>query len=390
MKLAQRVSKIKPSATLAVNAKALELKNKGINILSLVVGEPDFPTPDHIAKAGKDAIDAHFTRYTAVAGIPELRAAICEYYQKNYHVTLQSENVIVGNGGKQCLYNVLLCLLDDGDDVLIPVPYWTSYPDMVALVGANPVFVPSGADNGYRISLEALNNSLTPKTKMLILNSPSNPSGVTYSQEELDKILQWAMEKDIFVIADEVYEQLVYNPNYRSSACKFREQYPEKIAIINAFSKTFAMTGWRLGFAVAHKDLIKEMAKMQGQITSNVNSISQKAGVAALTSSYDCINSMREAFMRRRDFAHAEISTWKGVICPKPEGAFYLFPDVSALFCDKYKNAQELCSYLLEEAQVAVMPGDAFGLANCIRISYAVSDEVLEKALTAIKKALYQ
>ncbi len=390
MKLAQRVSKIKPSATLAVNAKALELKNKGINILSLVVGEPDFPTPDHIAKAGKDAIDAHFTRYPAVAGIPELRAAICEYYQKNYHVTLQSENVIVGNGGKQCLYNVLLCLLDDGDDVLIPVPYWTSYPDMVALVGANPVFVPSGADNGYRISLEALNNSLTPKTKMLILNSPSNPSGVTYSQEELDKILQWAMEKDIFVIADEVYEQLVYNPNYRSSACKFREQYPEKIAIINAFSKTFAMTGWRLGFAVAHKDLIKEMAKMQGQITSNVNSISQKAGVAALTSSYDCINSMREAFMRRRDFAHAEISTWKGVICPKPEGAFYLFPDVSALFCDKYKNAQELCSYLLEEAQVAVMPGDAFGLANCIRISYAVSDEVLEKALTAIKKALYQ
>ena len=390
MKLAQRVSKIKPSATLAVNAKALELKNKGINILSLVVGEPDFPTPDHIAKAGKDAIDAHFTRYTAVAGIPELRAAICEYYQKNYHVTLQSENVIVGNGGKQCLYNVLLCLLDDGDDVLIPVPYWTSYPDMVALVGANPVFVPSGADNGYRISLEALNNSLTPKTKMLILNSPSNPSGVTYSQEELDKILQWAMEKDIFVIADEVYEQLVYNPNYRSSACKFREQYPEKIAIINAFSKTFAMTGWSLGFAVAHKDLIKEMAKMQGQITSNVNSISQKAGVAALTSSYDCINSMREAFMRRRDFAHAEISTWKGVICPKPEGAFYLFPDVSALFCDKYKNAQELCSYLLEEAQVAVMPGDAFGLANCIRISYAVSDEVLEKALTAIKKALYQ
>lgn len=390
MKFAQRVSKIKPSATLAVNAKALELKNKGINILSLVVGEPDFPTPDHIAKAGKDAIDAHFTRYTAVAGIPELRSAVCEYYKRIYNITAQSENVIVGNGGKQCLYNLLLCLLNDNDDVLIPVPYWTSYPDMVALVGANPVFVPSSAQNGYRISLDVLEKSLTPKTKMLILNSPSNPSGVTYSQEELDKILKWAIEKDIFVIADEVYEQLVYNPEYHSSACKLWEQYPDKIAIVNAFSKSFAMTGWRLGFAVAYKELIKEMSKMQGQITSNVNSISQKAGVTALTSSYDCITSMRDAFMRRRDFAYAEISTWEGVICPKPEGAFYLFPDVSALFCDTYKNAQELCSYLLEEAKVAVMPGDAFGLENCIRISYAVSDEILEKALKAIKKALYK
>lgn len=390
MKLAQRVSKIKPSATLAVNAKALELKNKGINVISLAVGEPDFPTPEHIAKAGKDAIDASFTRYTAVAGIPELRSAVCEYYKRVHATDIQSSNVIVGNGGKQCLYNLLLCLLDDGDDVLIPVPYWTSYPDMAALVGAHPVFVPSSVENGYRISLEALNKSLTPKTKVLILNSPSNPSGITYSQEELNTILRWAIEKNIFVIADEVYEQLVYDPDYQSSASKLFAQFPEHIAILNAFSKSFAMTGWRLGFAVAHKDLIKEMTKMQGQITSSVNSIAQKAGVTALTSSYDCIASMREAFMRRRDFAYKEMSSWKGIICPKPEGAFYLFPDVSALFCDKYKNAQELCAYLLDEAKVAVMPGDAFGLANCIRISYAVSDETLEKALTAMKNTLYK
>lgn len=390
MKLAQRVSKIKPSATLAVNAKALELKNKGIDVISLAVGEPDFPTPEHIAKAGKDAIDAHFTRYTAVAGIPELRSAVCEYYKRVHNISVQSENVIVGNGGKQCLYNLLLCLLDEGDDVLIPVPYWTSYPDMAALVGANPVFVPSSVENGYRISLETLNDSLTPKTKALILNSPGNPSGIAYTQEELDKILHWAIEKDIFVIADEVYGQLVYNPACQSTASELWQQYPDKIALLNAFSKTFAMTGWRLGFTVAHKNLIKEMVKMQGQITSSINSISQKAGIAALTSSYDCIASMRNAFMKRRDFAYAEISTWKGVICPKPEGAFYLFPDVSALFCDKYKNAQELCAYLLDEAKVAVMPGDAFGLANCIRISYAVSDENLEKALTAMKKALYK
>lgn len=390
MKLAQRVSKIKPSATLAVNAKALELKNKGIDVISLAVGEPDFPTPDHIAKAGKDAIDASFTRYTAVAGIPELRSAVCEYYKRVHSVNIQSENVIVGNGGKQCLYNLLLCLLDDGDEVLIPVPYWTSYPDMAALVGATPVFVPSSVENGYRISLEALDASLTSKTKVLILNSPSNPSGVAYSQEELNAILHWAIEKNIFVIADEVYEQLVYDPAYQSSASKLFAEYPDNIAVLNAFSKSFAMTGWRLGFAVAHKDLIKEMVKMQGQMTSSINSISQKAGVTALTSSYDCIIPMREAFMRRRNFAWQEMSSWKGLICPKPEGAFYLFPDVSALFCDKYKNAQELCAYLLEEAKVAVMPGDAFGLPNCIRISYAVSDENLKKALTAIKQALYK
>lgn len=390
MKLAQRVSKIKPSATLAVNAKALELKNKGIDVISLAVGEPDFPTPDHIAKAGKDAIDASFTRYTAVAGIPELRSAVCEYYKRVHSVNIQSENVIVGNGGKQCLYNLLLCLLDDGDEVLIPVPYWTSYPDMTALVGAKPVFVPSSVENGYRISLEALDASLTSKTKVLILNSPSNPSGVAYSQEELNAILHWAIEKNIFVIADEVYEQLVYDPAYQSSASKLFAEYPDNIAVLNAFSKSFAMTGWRLGFAVAHKDLIKEMVKMQGQMTSSINSISQKAGVTALTSSYDCIIPMREAFMRRRNFAWQEMSSWKGLVCPKPEGAFYLFPDVSALFCDKYKNAQELCAYLLEEAKVAVMPGDAFGLPNCIRISYAVSDENLKKALTAIKQALYK
>lgn len=390
MKLAQRVSKIKPSATLAVNAKALELKNKGIDVISLAVGEPDFPTPEHIEKAGKDAIDAHFTRYTAVAGIPELRSAVCEYYQRTHNISVQNENVIVSNGGKQGLYNLLLCLLDEGDDVLIPVPYWTSYPDMVTLVGANPVFVPSSVENGYRISFEALNNSLTPKTKVLILNSPSNPSGITYSQEELDKILLWAIEKNIFIIADEVYEQLIYNPASQSTACRLWQQYPENIAILNAFSKTFAMTGWRLGFTVAHKDLVKEMTKMQGQITSSINSIAQKAGAAALTSSYDCISSMRKAFMQRRDFAYAEISTWKGVKCPKPEGAFYIFPDVSALFCDKYKNDKELCAYLLDEAKVAVMPGSAFGLSNCIRISYAVSDENLAKALSAIKKALYK
>lgn len=389
MKLANRLTRVKPSATLAVNAKALELKNKGIDVISLAVGEPDFPTPNHIAEAAKNAIDSHFTKYTAVPGIPEIRNAICEYFKRCYGVDAKTENVIIGNGGKQCLYNLLLCLVDEGDDVLIPVPYWTSYPDMAALVGGNPVFVPSSVENGYRINLEALEKAYTPKTKVLLLNSPSNPSGVTYSQQEVDEILLWAIQKNIFVIADEVYDQLVYNDAYKSTASRLWQQYPEHIAVVNALSKSFAMTGWRLGFTLAHPSLIKEMGKVQGQITSNICSITQKAGVAALTSSYECIAPMKEAFKRRRDYAHAEISSWQGVICPKPEGAFYLFPDVSGIFCEKYKNATELCTYLLDEAKVAVMPGDAFGLPNCIRLSYAVSDEILATALNSIKKALY-
>ncbi len=389
MQFAQRLSRVKPSATLAVNAKALELKNKGIDVISLVVGEPDFNTPNHINQAAKNAIDEHFTKYTAVAGIPEVREAISTYYKRNYAISPKPENFILSNGGKQCLYMLLLCLLNEGEDVLIPTPYWTSYPDMVSLVGANPVFAETTVENGYRINIEILEKSLTPKTKLLILNSPSNPSGVTYSQKEIDEIITWAIKKNIFVIADEVYDQLVYDEKYQSSASKLWEQNPDKIAIVNALSKSFAMTGWRLGYILGHESLIKELTKIQGQMTSNVSSIGQKAAIAALTASYDCIYTMKEAFKRRRDFAYQEISSWNNVTCPKPEGAFYLFPDVSKLFCEKYKNATELCTFLLENANVAIMPGDAFGSPNCVRISYAVSDETLKKALTAIKKALY-
>lgn len=390
MKLANRLSRVKPSATLAVNAKALELKNKGINVISLAVGEPDFCTPDHIAEAGKKAIDDHFTKYTAVAGIPEVRSAVAEYFSRMYGISPKNENIIISNGGKQCLYLLLLCLLNEEDDALIPVPYWTSYPDMVALVGANPVFVPSSTEKGYKIDTDSLEKAYTPKTKILLLNSPSNPSGAAYTQQELDEIILWAVKKDIFVIADEVYDQLIYDDAYKSSASKLWKQHPDKIAIVNALSKSFAMTGWRLGFSVAHADLIKEMVKLQGQITSSICSIGQKAAATALTSSYDCIEEMRQAFKKRRDYAYNEISSWQNVVCPKPQGAFYLFPDVSGLFCEKYPNAAALCTYLLEEAKVAVMPGDAFGLPNCIRMSYAVSDETLKQALTAIKSALYK
>ena len=390
MKFAKRLSQVKPSATLAVNAKTLELRNKGIAVTSLAVGEPDFNTPEHIELAAKKAIDEHFTRYTDVGGITEAKNAVCNYFRTIYGVESKTENIIISNGGKQALYNLMLCLLDPDDEMIIPVPYWTSYPDMTLLVGAKPVLVPSNSAKGFRITPADLEKVRTNKSKVLLLNSPSNPSGVAYTQEELDAIIGWAIKHDVFVIADEIYDQLVYEPAQSASAALLWEKNQDKIAIVNGVSKSFAMTGWRVGFTLASLALTKEMVKLQGQTTSNVCSIAQKAVATALSSSYDCIKPMKEAFKQRRDYAHAQISSWAGVVCPKPEGAFYLFPDVSALFTKDMPDASSLCTYLLEEAKVAVMPGEAFGDPNCIRISYAVSDETLKEALHAIKTALYK
>ncbi len=390
MKFAKRLSLIKPSPTLAINAKAMELKKQGIAAISLAVGEPDFPPAKHIEDAAKKAIDDHFGRYTDAAGILEAREAVCTYYKRMYGIDSKPSQVVLSNGGKHTLYNLFSSLLDEGDDVLVPTPYWTSYPDLILLMGANPVMVPSGSDKNFKISVADLEKFYTPKTKVLLLNSPSNPSGATYNQDELDALINWALEKNIFIISDEVYDQLVYAPAVVSTAAHLFVKYPEQIAIVNSASKSFAMTGWRIGYSLASEALSKEMAKLQGQATSNINSISQKALVAALTSSYDCIAPMKEAFQRRRDFAHAEISSWKGVVCPKPEGAFYLFPDVSALFTKEMPNATAMCTYLLEDAKVALMPGEAFGEPNCIRISYAVADDVLKTALAAIKNSLYK
>lgn len=389
MKFAERLSLFQPSATLAVNAKALELKAQGISVTSLAVGEPDFPTPEHIGRAAKQAIDNNFCHYTAAEGIADLRAAVCGYYRKWYHVAARSENVIVTNGGKQSLFNVFLAMLNPGDEALIPGPYWTSYPDMVLLAGGAPVIVPAQVDKGFRITVDDLEKARTKRTRMLILNSPSNPTGVTYSQVEVDNLLSWAVNHDIFVVADEIYDQLVYPPAKPASAAAFWEKNPDRLAVINGLSKAFAMTGWRVGYTLASPALVRELSKIQGQTTSNVCSIAQKAGVEALMASYDCVEAMRGVFMRRRDLALAEIATWPGVICPKPEGAFYLFPDVSAVFSKEYPDSSSLCTMLLEKAQVAVMPGEAFGDPHCIRLSYAVSDDVLLSGLKSIRKALF-
>jgi len=388
MRISLRLSRIQPSATLAMNAKAQELKAQGKAVISLAVGEPDFPTPDHVKDAAKAALDANFTRYTPVPGIPELRDAVAGYFGRFYGVTPPREAVIVSNGGKQVLYNLFMALLNPGEEVLIPAPYWVSYPDMVLLAGGTPVGVPTDPEDDFLVSVEALDKACTPGTKILVLNSPSNPTGCCYTKAQLDAIMEWAVSRNVFVISDEIYDQLVYAPAEPASVIGWWEKHPDKVAVVNGLAKSFSMTGWRIGYAVTHPDLIKAQSKIQGQSTSNVCSFAQKGAVAALTGSYEYVEMMRESFKRRRDLAMDIVSTWPGVKCPKPGGAFYLFPDVSACYTDKTPDSAALCTRILEEALVALVPGSAFGDDRCIRFSYAVDDETLVKALTAVGKVL--
>ena len=388
MKLAARITRIKPSATLAVNTKAQELRAAGRKVISLAVGEPDFPTPEHIREAARAAMDQDQTRYTAVPGIPELRTAVAGYFRSFYGVTAAMENVIVTNGGKQSLYNLFQVLLDPGDEVIIPAPYWVSYPAMVQLADGVSVFVPTEPEANFLTTVEQLEAARTPRTRCLILNTPANPTGCHYTQTQLDAIAAWAVEKDVFVIADEIYDRLVYAPAEPASLSSWWERHPEHFAVVNGLAKTFAMTGWRVGYTLAHEALVKAMTKIQGQSTSNICSIAQYAGLAALTGSWDILDSMREAFARRRDLGLAMIRGWDGVICPEPAGAFYLFPKMDAWYSATVPDSTALCEYLLEEAGVALVPGQAFGDNRCIRISCALDDATLSQALERVGDAL--
>jgi len=388
MRISQKLSRIKPSATLAISSKAMELRAQGREIISLSVGEPDFPTPKHIREAAKQAVDEGFTRYTQVPGIPELRQAVAGYFADHYGVNAGPEATIVTNGGKQSLYNILQALLDPGDKVLIPAPYWVSYPAMVQLADGEPVTVPATADNGFKITPDDLDRAWTPGVRAMILNSPSNPTGAHYTQLEMDALADWALSKDVFIIADEIYDQLVYSPATPASLAPFWKRHPEHVAVCNGLAKSFAMTGWRVGFTLAHPDLVKAMAKIQGQSTSNICSISQKAAVAALTGPVDEVNHMREAFARRRDLVLGMVTSWPGVVCPKPDGAFYVFPDVSALYTEAMPDSTATCAMLLEEAGVAAVPGAAFGDDRCVRFSYALDDQTLVTALEKVGQAI--
>lgn len=388
MQFSQRLANIHPSMTLAINSRAQELRAQGIEVISLAVGEPDFNTPEFIKDAARKALDENFTRYTPVAGIPALRKAAGEYFERYYHTPVKPESIIIGAGGKQCLYTFIQSMLDPGDEVLIPSPCWVSYPDMVYLAGGKPVLVPTAPEDGYKARPMQLEDKVTDKTRLLILNSPCNPTGAVYSDREFMNIMRWALARNLYVLSDEIYDQLVFKPAVMTSAITWFEHCPELVGVVNGLSKSFAMTGWRIGFMAAHPEIIKKMAMIQGHSLSNVTSITQQAALAALTGPDEFIAAMREAFERRRDLAMSMVSGWKKAICPRPDGAFYLFVDVSAYYNKELRDSIAFCKWLLEEAHVALVPGKAFGDDRCLRISYAVSEETLATALDRVSAAL--
>lgn len=391
-KLSERLNRLAPSATLAMSQKSSEMKAQGIDVINLSVGEPDFNTPDHIKTAAKEAIDENYSKYSPVPGYPDLRKAIVDKLHRENQLDYEVAEILVSNGAKQSVCNTLMALVDEGDEVIIPAPYWVSYPQMVKLAGGNPTIVKTGFAQDFKISPTQLEAAITPKTKVIILCSPSNPTGSVYSQSELEGLAHVILKhEDLYVIADEIYEHINYVGKHESIA-----QFPgmkERTIIVNGISKAYAMTGWRIGYIAAPEWIVKGCNKLQGQYTSGPCSISQRAAIAAYTQSQACVEEMRQAFQRRRDLIVKLAKDIHGLEVIEPKGAFYLFPKCNYFFgksTDGYyiKNSTDLSMYLLEKAHVATVGGDAFGEPNCLRMSYATSDENIHEALRRIKNAL--
>ncbi len=384
MHLAKRVQQIAPSATMAVKRAAEELKRRGIDVIDLGPGEPDFPTPEHIKEAARQALIENFTKYTAESGILELRDAIAQRYNREYSTRYTAENVLITSGAKQALYHIAEVLFEPGDEVILPVPYWVSYPEQIRLMGAVPVLLRTHAREGFRLRAEAVAAHITKRTKAIIVNSPNNPTGATLERRELQEIVQLAVPRGIFVIYDECYEKFLYEGVHVSAA----EFDAERVITVNSVSKTYAMTGWRLGWSVAPKELTQAMAKLQSHATSHPTSLSQKAALAALTGEQDCVEQMLAEYRRRREFVLGELAQIKNLHCPAPQGAFYVFPNVARFFNGAIKNSIELARYLLEQTHVAVVPGAGFGADECVRISYATSLEHLREGLKRFREGL--
>ena len=390
--LSDRLNRLSPSATLAMSQKSGEMKAQGIDVINLSVGEPDFNTPDHIKDAAKKAVDENYSRYSPVPGYPELRKAIVDKLQKENDLEYGLNEVLVSNGAKQCVCNAVMALVNNGDEVIVPAPYWVSYPQMVKLAGGIPVYVNAGFEQNFKMTPQQLEAAITPKTKMLILCSPSNPTGSVYSKEELQALADVIRRHDdLYVLADEIYEHINYVGKHASIA-QF-DGMKERCIIVNGVSKAYAMTGWRIGYMAAPEWIIKGCNKLQGQYTSGPCSVSQKAAEAAYTLDQGCVEDMRLAFERRRNLVVKLAKEIDGLEVNVPEGAFYLFPKCSSFFgkrTDSYviNNATDLAMYLLEVGHVATVSGDAFGDPECIRFSYATSDDNLREAMKRIKEVL--
>ena len=390
--ISERVNRLSESATIAMARKARELKSQGIDIISLSLGEPDFNTPDFIKDAGKEGIDKNFSKYMPVNGYQDLREAISNKFKRDNGIDYSSEQIVVSTGAKQSIANVVLSLINPGDEVIVPAPYWVSYAEIIKMAEGVPVFIETSIKNDFKISPLELQDAITNKTKMMIYSSPCNPSGSVYSKEELRSLADVLVNyPSITVLSDEIYEHINFTGSYFSIAA-FPDMY-NQVVTINGVSKSFAMTGWRLGYIGAPLHIAQACTKIQGQFTSGTSSISQRAAIAAVSADPSVIHSMRDAFLSRRDFILEELNKIKGININQPQGAFYVFPDVSAFFNKSYENftvnnSDQLAMYILETAKVAVVTGNAFGSPNCIRISYASSMEKLKDAMDRITTAL--
>ncbi|MDG1841342.1 MAG: pyridoxal phosphate-dependent aminotransferase [Crocinitomicaceae bacterium] len=392
IELSDRIKSMEESATIAMSRKSRELNAMGKDVISLSLGEPDFNTPDFIKDAAKQGMDQNYTKYMAVPGYEDLRESISKKFLRDNKLIYSTDQIVVSTGAKQSIANVVLTLINPGDEVIIPCPYWVSYIEIVKLAGGVPIFVPSGIENDFKITGEQLQNAITEKTKLMIFSTPCNPTGSVYSKNELEGLAHVIENNSsLMVICDEIYEHINFIGKHQSLA-QFSNVYNQVITV-NGVSKAWAMTGWRLGYIGAPKEIAAACTKMQGQFTSGTSSISQRAAIAAMDADPNVLQSMIQSFKSRRDLVLAKLSTMEGVKINEPEGAFYVFPDISSFFGKSdgniiIKNASDLCVYLLSEALVALVTGDAFGDPNCIRISYAASEEVLKKALSRVEDAL--
>lgn len=393
MNLSSRVTGISPSITLAITAKAKELKNSGVDVISFGVGEPDFNTPSNIIEAGYKAMIEGKTKYTETSGISELREEICRKFKDDNNLNYSKDQIIVSNGAKQCLANAFMAILDKDDEVIIPMPYWVSYPELVKIAGGVPVVVDSKEEHNYKYTIKSLEDKLSNKTKAIILNSPNNPTGTIYSKEELLKIAEFAKEHNLIIISDEVYEKLIYDDEKHISIAFLTDYAYENTIVINGLSKSAAMTGWRIGYAASNKEVIKAMTSLQSHMTSNINSITQYAAIEALKNSKGSSDKMLKEFNKRREYMINRLDNIKDINYILPNGAFYIMIDVSKFYGKSINNnlikdSLSFSKFLLEENKVAVVPGVGFGIDNYVRLSYATSMENIEKGLNRIEEFL--
>jgi len=392
-KLSRRIGLIKPSPTLAIQAKANALKAAGRDVISFGAGEPDFDTPENIKEAAIASIRAGFTKYTAVGGIDDLKDAIIAKLKRDNQLAYERSQVVVSSGAKHTLFNIAHVLFEEGDEVLVPSPYWVSYTDIVYLTGAAPVVIKTRMEDGFKLQPAQLEKAITPRTRAIVLSYPSNPAGVCYTRKELEKLASILLSRGIIIISDDIYEKIIYDDNPFISMASFSEELKNNTIVVNGVSKSYAMTGWRIGYAAGPENIIAAMTKYQSQNTSNPTSIAQKAAVEALNGPQEGVLARGKEFQQRRDVIVRKLNEIPGIICPNPQGAFYVFPHVASFYGKRFgekviENSSDMAAYLLEEANVAVVPGADFGHDDHLRLSYATSMEFIEKGVERIRKAL--